>query len=752
MASWAFTWLAVACLDLGLGPATARSGPLYDPWLERFQVGAAGVAAGLDDGYPAGLLEAARPDTAWTRAALRLLDGARPAPPGATLTRNWFQARGGEIDGAMSAARRAVEAFADTAATLAALQAVGGDAFLEGELGARRFAAALRAGDLAAARAEADLLARRGAPGVEPRENFLWSLRARRVARLGGGQPAESATIWDEALPLPPFDAGNAWALWVAYSRARGQTPLAPPATTDAWRAWLAGVGRDGGLHATDLAASGLPEPWRAAVGAATLAKADLDAHFRRYQTPPDDVDLQGMWVGGRRVARQGQAASYEEIAATPGLRPVWRLDMWRRAAELHLLAGDEVGARAALDKALALARDGNGTASTRRRLRQWVEQAMVRAIARGEPNAARALRDAGRATFSGQELASFIAETRHWEARLGGTAAAPDTLELPDRAAWLVESGRAPRIRPATAEGRAAFAAAADRPLWELWAAWGRAFADSTSGNARATAYARGLAAVRNDADQAGAQVFSAVAPLLDEPRLLGPVLDADIARLTAGGAAPRPSLVPELVQAAGGDHLLVHALLGFALAVGDQRGILAAATVLPQRGLTADQRRLFLYPLPAPGPVREALLTAASDPALVLAVARNESLFEAAARSRAGALGWMQIMPFHYERRGAQPGAGHWSNAPTSIVKGDHLLSDGARRYAGDPYRVLAGYNAGYEATDRWDRQLGGGAARDVYLAWIGYPETRHYVEKVLIDRVVYQFIIGGPAPAHD
>jgi soluble lytic murein transglycosylase-like protein len=96
--------------------------------------------------------------------------------------------------------------------------------------------------------------------------------------------------------------------------------------------------------------------------------------------------------------------------------------------------------------------------------------------------------------------------------------------------------------------------------------------------------------------------------------------------------------------------------------------------------------------------------------------------------------------------------PGAGHWSNARISIARGDHLVSDGARRYGGDPYRVLAGYNAGYEATDRWDRQLGGNAARDIYLAWIGYPETRHYVEKVLVDRAIYEAVIGGTAPARD
>ncbi|MCB1182956.1 hypothetical protein KDM41_05945, partial [bacterium] len=66
--------------------------------------------------------------------------------------------------------------------------------------------------------------------------------------------------------------------------------------------------------------------------------------------------------------------------------------------------------------------------------------------------------------------------------------------------------------------------------------------------------------------------------------------------------------------------------------------------------------------------------------------------------------------------------------------------------RRYAGDAYRVLAAYNAGPEAADRWDRQLGGDAPADIYLAWIGYPETRRYVEKVLIDREIYSAIIGA------
>lgn len=738
-----------------LGVTTSSAGPLFDPWLERFQVGAVTSTAPLklEDGYPAGLLAPARPDTAWVRGALRCLEE-RPAPvDGCDLARRWLAARAGRPgatrpDEARDAARRAVAAFADTNASLEALRAVDGAAVLEGELGARRFFAALRAGDLAAARAEADALAARQAPGLEPREPFTWGLRARRVARLGGGAAAESAVVWPEALPLPSYDAGNAWLLWVAHCRERGQPPLAVAAASDAWRAWLNGVGRGGGISSRDLMASGWPEPWRAAVGAAVLPTGDLDEHFRRYPTPPTDGDLQSMWITGYRLSRRGSAAGYEEIAVLPGLKATWRLDFWRRAAELRLLAGQDAAARRDLDRALDLARAGEGTNATRRRLRQWVEQAMVLMIAQGDKAAARAIRDAGRTGFSGQELATFNDETRQWEGRLGGAAAAPDTADIADRAAWLVTSGRAPAARPASPAERAAFAAAAGRPLWDLWAQWGLSLADSGAGE-RGASYARRLAAVRGAADPVAA-VLAAVAPVLDEPRLLGQALDADIARLTAGGTAPRPSLVPALVQKAGHDYVQVHALLGFALAAGDMRGVLGAASVLPQRGLTAAERRLFLYPLPGPGPVREALLKAGNDPALLLAVARNESLFEAGVRSWAGALGWMQIMPFHYERRGALPGARNWTNAPVSIAAGDRLLADGIRRYHGDPYRMLAAYNAGPEATDRWDRQLGGHAARDVYLAWIGYPETRHYVEKVLTDRAIYQAIIAGPAPA--
>jgi soluble lytic murein transglycosylase len=132
------------------------------------------------------------------------------------------------------------------------------------------------------------------------------------------------------------------------------------------------------------------------------------------------------------------------------------------------------------------------------------------------------------------------------------------------------------------------------------------------------------------------------------------------------------------------------------------------------------------------------------------MLATARNESLFDPAVRSRAGALGWLQIMPFHYTFAARQPGRAHWSHAATSLAKATQLMSSGAQRYGADPYRMLAAYNAGPKAVDRWDRQLGGDADRATFLAWIGYAETRRYVEKVLIDREIYDWILSEGAAA--
>lgn len=101
--------------------------------------------------------------------------------------------------------------------------------------------------------------------------------------------------------------------------------------------------------------------------------------------------------------------------------------------------------------------------------------------------------------------------------------------------------------------------------------------------------------------------------------------------------------------------------------------------------------------------------------DPALLAAVAQTESGFDPQAVSSAGARGLMQFMPATAVEMGVDP----WD--PASAI-------DGAARYLrtsldqfGSVELAIASYNAGRGAVSRYD-------------GIPPYPETQHYVQKVL------------------
>jgi soluble lytic murein transglycosylase len=110
---------------------------------------------------------------------------------------------------------------------------------------------------------------------------------------------------------------------------------------------------------------------------------------------------------------------------------------------------------------------------------------------------------------------------------------------------------------------------------------------------------------------------------------------------------------------------------------------------------------------------------------------------------------LGWLQIMPFHWPDQGYGAGRIYWNDPVASLDLGVRLLRECEGRYAGDPYRAVAAYNAGSGAVARWEDQLGGPQPASLFLAWIGYPETQRYVEKVLRDREIYDWIIEDQEP---
>ncbi len=103
--------------------------------------------------------------------------------------------------------------------------------------------------------------------------------------------------------------------------------------------------------------------------------------------------------------------------------------------------------------------------------------------------------------------------------------------------------------------------------------------------------------------------------------------------------------------------------------------------------------------------------------DAALVKAVIHIESLFNPNATSRKGASGLMQLMPSTAERYGVTD----LYSPRQNIEAGVRYLRDLMKRYPKRIKLVLAAYNAGEEAVDR-------------YKGIPPYRETRNYVTKVL------------------
>jgi soluble lytic murein transglycosylase len=151
-------------------------------------------------------------------------------------------------------------------------------------------------------------------------------------------------------------------------------------------------------------------------------------------------------------------------------------------------------------------------------------------------------------------------------------------------------------------------------------------------------------------------------------------------------------------------------------------------------------------------PWPHRDLVIAEAEafglDPFLVAGLIRQESWFLPTAKSRAGAVGYMQLMP-PTARDIAQRRGLDWSDAMLTV--GDANLHVGSahlaglmRRYDGDLPQVLAAYNAGGRPVARWQR-LRGSSDPVVFVEQITYPETQEYVRSVLRNRDLYRNLYG-------
>jgi soluble lytic murein transglycosylase-like protein len=115
------------------------------------------------------------------------------------------------------------------------------------------------------------------------------------------------------------------------------------------------------------------------------------------------------------------------------------------------------------------------------------------------------------------------------------------------------------------------------------------------------------------------------------------------------------------------------------------------------PEAARWQGAARNVLAALPYGHLIWETSLEAGLDPLLVAAVVAEESQFQATAISPQGALGLMQLMPYHFEsdRNPLDPA--------TNVQVGTKLLRELEERFQGDLCRALAAYHAGPNRVER-------------------------------------------------
>ena len=131
------------------------------------------------------------------------------------------------------------------------------------------------------------------------------------------------------------------------------------------------------------------------------------------------------------------------------------------------------------------------------------------------------------------------------------------------------------------------------------------------------------------------------------------------------------------------------------------------------------------------------------------MLALIRQESLFDAAAVSAANAYGLMQLLPTTAAQLTHLPlNAGSALTDPgLNIRLGTTYLRGLLERYRGSLILALGAYNAGERTADKWLARFGE-LQPDEFIENISYGETRRYVKLVLRNYRTYVRLYGDGA----
>lgn len=139
--------------------------------------------------------------------------------------------------------------------------------------------------------------------------------------------------------------------------------------------------------------------------------------------------------------------------------------------------------------------------------------------------------------------------------------------------------------------------------------------------------------------------------------------------------------------------------------------------------------------------------------DPQLLFAIARQESAFSPDAKSPAGALGLMQLMPatarYTANKSGMRYRYHDLLKPAANITLGSRYLNTLLTQFEGNRILAAAAYNAGPTRVKQWLSASEGKIPFDIWIETIPYRETRGYVQNVLAFSVIYGHKLGQQAP---
>ena len=199
------------------------------------------------------------------------------------------------------------------------------------------------------------------------------------------------------------------------------------------------------------------------------------------------------------------------------------------------------------------------------------------------------------------------------------------------------------------------------------------------------------------------------------------------------------------ELVMAARFD-TRPEARAAYAQALFDRGYLLDAQRVAEKVLREVPKAPLSLWRLAYPKPYEQEVLAAAEefdlDPLLLWAIMHTESRYDPEALSWARAQGLMQLIPSTADWAAETAGIPFTPlevyNAETNVRLGAWYLRWLLDYFDGDVELAITAYNGGPGSVTAWDGQV---SNRDDFFRWIGFGESREYVNRVPTAHHIYQ-----------